>query len=394
MSLDYQQVQKQIKELGDNASQIEQRRKKIRELGRGLMESYSEDLEKMRAKVSSVAKVYDPNLRCALPVSEALNRSFPQPALQLGTTLLAADGSQIAYDRHAEVSYCLINVGAIKMRTGSPKPPVLRVESKLIFEDVLYTDSGAMSEAALALTRDLEERALLARLALGEPGPVVSFTDGPMELWEPRDAASLTDYHEKLNQYLEALDELCQSGAVTAGYVDKPASSLVVRLLEIMLTPEDELPEIKNRRPLRGLSDRELYREILEPGERSAVFAIQSKSAALYKGQLALHFFYLNVGREGRPWLARVETPAWVALDPLKLDALHAALVSQCRVLGSRAYPYLLHRAHEAAVVTYEEKEHVTQMIIMELRQRGLEVGELSAKQYAKNLAGKTRYQG
>jgi hypothetical protein len=393
MSIDFQQVQSQIKRFGEAAYLREQLLQVERDKARAILQSWATDFERLRWKVEQ-AQVYDPNLRCALPVSEAMNRSFPQPTLQPGTTLLAADGSQIAYDRHAEVSYCLINVGAIKMRTGSPEPPALRVESKLFYEDELYTETGVMSEAALALARDVAERTLLATLAAGEPAPVVSFTDGPMELWGAKDADSSAEYREKMDLYLGALDKLCQTGAVTAGYVDKPAASMVVRLLEIMLTPEDELPEIKNRRPLRGLSDRELYREILEPGERSAVFAIQSKSAVLYKEQLALHFFYLNVGRAGRPWLARVETPAWVALDPLKLDALHAALVSQCRVLGSRAYPYLLHRAHEAAVVTYEEKEHVTQMIIMELRQRGVEVGELSAKQYAKNLAGKTRYQG
>ena len=118
------------------------------------------------------------------------------------------------------------------------------------------------------------------------------------------------------------------------------------------------------------------------------MFAIHSSSAKLYKDEIALHFFYLNVGRAG---LARVEIPAWVAGSPEKLDALHAALIEQCRIMGPRPYPYLLHRAHEVAVVSIREKEQATQWIAQELRQRGVPVGERSFKQSAKDLPGKGR---
>lgn len=139
---------------------------------------------------------------------------------------------------------------------------------------------------------------------------------------------------------------------------------------------------------MQGLTDRDIYLELLDPGERSAVFAIHSPSAALYRDEIALHFFYLNVGRAG---LARVEIPAWVAVSQQKLDALHAALIEQCRIMGPRPYPYLLHRAHEVAVVSIQEKEQVTQWIAQELRQRGVPVGERSYKQSAKDLPGKGR---
>ena len=90
--------------------------------------------------------------------------------------------------------------------------------------------------------------------------------------------------------------------------------------------------------------------------------------------------------------MARVEIPAWVAQNTEMLDNLHAALVNQCRILGSRSYPYLLHRAHEAALVTLEEQEQVTRMILMELRRRGIDVGEGSEKQALKNSQSRTRY--
>ena len=90
--------------------------------------------------------------------------------------------------------------------------------------------------------------------------------------------------------------------------------------------------------------------------------------------------------------MARVEIPAWVAEDKENLDNLHAVLIEQCRVMGARPYPYLLHRAHETAVVNLPEKEQVTAMITQELRRRGLAVGDLSNKQSAKQAEGRGRY--
>ena len=66
-------------------------------------------------------------------------------------------------------------------------------------------------------------------------------------------------------------------------------------------------------------------------------------------------------------------------------------LVDQCRILGSRPYPYLLHRAHETALVSLQEREQVTQMIVLELRQRGVPVEGISNKQYAKDQPGRSR---
>jgi hypothetical protein len=178
---------------------------------------------------------------------------------------------------------------------------------------------------------------------------------------------------------------------ITAGYVDKPSANLVVRTLEVAIASQAELSEIRTFRPLAGVTDISLYQDLLPAGDRSALFAIQSQSAKSYTGLLALHFFYLNVGRTSAPYLARVEIPAWVAGDQSMLDNLHATLIEQVRTMGARPYPYLLHRAHETAVVSFQEKDQVTQMIAQELRAQGVQVDHLSAKQYSKQLEGRTR---
>ena len=391
MPLDFQQVHRQVKKLGETAVQREQRLQSLRELARDLLSNLAKDIDRLNQKVQLVARLHDPTLRCALPVAEHLDAHFPQVELPLKASILAADGSQISPNRNAEVSYCLVNVGAIQLNLHSPEPPRVYVTSQLFYGEQLYTETGRITDSALALLRDVNERTTLAQLAEGAASPVITFTDGPMELWGAKEVDAASEFRKQMGVYLDALSRLFTLGVITAGYIDKPAANLVVRLLEVAITPDDELPEMKSQHPLRGVSDIDLFKGLLKPGERSAVFGMQSKSAANYRDELALHFFYLNVGRIDRPWLARVEIPAWVAGSPEMLDHLQAALVSQCRIMGSRPYPYLLHRAHEAAMVSFQEQEQVTQMIMLELRRRGVEFGEESQKQALKRQAGRTR---
>jgi hypothetical protein len=398
MALDFQQVREQIKKLGENAPLRAQLLRELNEKASELLKVYAQEPDRLRQKIQLITHNYDPNLRCALPawgpggIAEPLDASFPLLSPPDQATILAADGSQIAPDRHAAVYYGLINVGAIQMQHGYPHAPVIKTTSRLFYDEELIE----LTDASLALKRDLNERSMLADLAAEAPSPVITFTDGPMELWGVRDGESASQYQENMRAYLSVLQRLKDLKVSTAGYVDKPAANLLVRLLEVAITPQDRLGEIKGSYPLRGVTDFELYRRLLASGERSAVFAIQSPSAAAYRQQdpgLALHFFYLNVGRPDHPWLARVEIPAWVAEQQELLDNLHAILVNQCRIMGNRPYPYLLHRAHEAALVSLEERSQVTQMILLELHKQGVNVGEVSYKQSAKDLPGRTRYE-
>jgi hypothetical protein len=61
-------------------------------------------------------------------------------------------------------------------------------------------------------------------------------------------------------------------------------------------------------------------------------------------------------------------------------------------MLGEKPYPYLLHRAHETAVVSFQEKQQVDQMLDLELRRSGSEMDEGSPKQSAKDRTGRTGY--
>lgn len=397
MSIDYIQLRRQVQALGENAILRAGILEERRQIAWQVLNHNAQNQERLRHKVLA-ASAKDVHLRCAIPVEatgrqpEALNGHFPPPAPPLKATILAADGSQITPNHHEPVQYCLVNVGAIQMQLGSDKPPLPSVQTELLYDEQLYSERGMITDTRLALLRDLGERRRLVELAAAAEQPVISFTDGPMELWGAKDGES--DFQQSLQEYLNVLRQLHALQVVTAGYVDKPAADLVVRLLEIALMDEGESEWSRHTSAgnLRGVIDRDILYDLLLPGERSAVFGIQSQSARHYRDELGLHFFYLNAGRPGHPSIARVEIPAWVAQDQGMLSSLHAVLLQQCQVMGARPYPYLLHRAHEAAVVTLEEKEQVTNMITLELRKRGAAVGDFSNKQYAKDQPGRTRF--
>ncbi len=393
MPVNYQQIYTQIKYIGQGAKERRKKKEEAQASARNLLDLYASDLDYLRDKVDS-AKAADANLRCALPLNESLASSYPAPASVKEATLIAADGSQINPDRHAAIQFCVVNVGAIQMKLNSGETPEIFTDTELLYGDDLLPNGFPMSDGLVALQRDLKERAKLDELSKGIQGPVVTFTDGPIELWGTK-GEDANSYEAVVQKYLGVLSRLQGRGVITAGYVDKPSADLVMRLLEIASADNEQIQKLREFHPLRGVSDRWLYGErenpLLPPGHRSAVFGIQSNSEKKYTGVLSLHFFYLNVGTDGHPWPVRVEIPKWVVDDQEKLDLLHVVLVEQCRVMGSRPYPYLLHRAHETAVVQMEEKQQIEQMLMMELRKQDEEMDDGSYKQSAKDLKGRTR---
>src|SRR4030042_3603652 len=154
MSLDFLQVSQQVQRLGDKAIQHQLDLKTTLAETRQLLEQRAQDIENLQGKVQEVVRKYDQTLRCAMPVQEALNAHFPLPSLPEQVTLIAADGSQIFTDRHAEVEYCLVNTGAIWMRYGSADAPVTSIKSQLFYADQLE----GMSDDRLSLQRDMAGR--------------------------------------------------------------------------------------------------------------------------------------------------------------------------------------------------------------------------------------------
>lgn len=388
MPLNYRQAQEQIREMGEKAGLQQRELSNLIERANRRLDLVSSQVDDLRELVSAAA-ARNPNLRSAVPVQEALTFSTPAPALPAAYTLLAADGSQINPDRDAQVEFGAINVGLVCLQSGGGIRE--ETQTRLLFRDDLYVNDAPIPDDLVALRRDLEERRRLAERAALEPRPLATLTDGPLELFGG-ERENQSEFMRSLEEYKVVLRGMADSGVAAGGYVDKPRSDLLVRLLELtFLQADGKLDQAGHERPLRFVHDLHLLAHRLKPGERSAVFGLRSRSADQFSGALALHFFYLNVGRPGHARLSRVEIPRWVAEQPALLDLLHAALVVQAAQMGAAPYPYLLHRAHETAVVHFEERGQLEAMIVAELHRLNVPVGDKSAKQTGKDLPGRRR---
>ena len=343
--------------------------------------------ERLSAQVNEAASA-DPTLRCALPIGEDIGsgqRALPAAEVPV---VLAVDGSQILADRHEEILFALINIGAVTLRPGSAAAPEVSSDTRVLFGEELFTAGGdIMSEGDLALTRDVGERRCILEMT-SRFTRALALCDGPLELWGAKDVSDPKAYEQALTLYLDDLRELQRRDCCLAGYVDKPAADLVVRMLELQLIPQSSSGKARRGHPLRQVSDRWLFGRLLRPGERSAIFALQSSSRSRYGEELAVHFFYLNVGRDLQPVIARVEVPRWVAAAPGQINTLHSLLLDQCAFLAARPYPYILHRAHETARISMQESQQIKLRLLLELRAQGVEPEPVSGKSSAKSVSG------
>lgn len=383
MPLNYLKLQDQIKKFAETAAYRERQRVDQLALCQQVLGIQAANIIALQQKVEEVLS-RDKNYRCAVPVTEPLDAHFPAPAITTNCTVLSADGSQITPNAHEAVFYGLVNIGLFIMRPGSGLAPETRTLTDLVYDEENSEEHELITEELINLRRDVAERRSLALSSASLPAPVVTLTDGPLELYhEPRENPN---YRKYFDDYLDALSDMALEGTITAGYIDRPRASLLVNLLEIADSPD---PATKR---FTGLTDLALMRPLLAPGERSAIFKMQSSSSKEYKDNLELHFFYLNVGSSAHPALARVEIPRWVARNSASIDLLHAVLLEQSRQAGLHPYPYALLRAHETAVVKLDESEALKDLIQKELLQHGIPLSVDSEKLANKKVGARTRY--
>jgi hypothetical protein len=386
MPINYLQIQGQINEFAVDAknrqNDIEQLGKRYKTLLRISADSQLELILKIETAIKENSSLW-----CAIPTQEKIDEVFPLPEKTFPVTIIAADGSQVVPNHHRQVEFGMINTSAISFRMGSKEAPKIFVESQLLNMDDIHQESGIRPDSYVALVRDVAERKILADKTEISLQPVVTLTDGVMDLFrENRDSKI---YQQKLKEYLVALERLMSYGAITAAYVDKPGSNFVLRMLDIASSKDTKF---RDSNGFSYLPDKFIFDEILKHrGDRSALYKKHSFSTNDYIGDLSIYFFYLNISKNNHPQIVRIEVPAWVANDNDKMNLLHTSLVEQAWILAD-PFPYVLHRAHEEAVVTFEESSRLEEMIIAQLLKNGVKVGQKSNKQTHKDHPGKRRY--
>ncbi|MBN1139618.1 MAG: DNA double-strand break repair nuclease NurA, partial [Anaerolineae bacterium] len=348
MTLELNKIAAQIEEMGRILAERGQRHKKVLPAAEALLHELAHDQEDLRRIAASEA---GQRLRCAAPGDEPLDTALTAPEMPAEATLVAADGSQIYPDRHGPVFYYAINIGAIVFRHGSGQVPAVSTDPHLFYtEEKVYPGGDPVSSDLVNVERSVAEMRALTELILAESGrgcPCLGLADGSLLLWMERAALPSDRQAELFAAYLACLGRLRAEGSAVAGFVSRPHSAEVAALLYLGQLAPDQRGQVAglSDTPYRGLTDRALFRRILEPGQRSALFARGTATNERYRAEgHRIWFFYLNTGAD----VARVELPEWLASRAQALSLVHAALYDQCRF--NNGYPYVLTRADEQAV--------------------------------------------
>ncbi|MCB8976969.1 MAG: DNA double-strand break repair nuclease NurA [Ardenticatenaceae bacterium] len=350
------------------------------------------------AKEKSDEKYY----RSARPFSEnePLDSHIPAPPPPLQATIIAADGSQIMPDRHAAHLYYLINVGGIIYHHGSDRTPETFSQP-----DIFYPESDETiasfndTPGAVSIERDIKEIETLARKSVANrhnAPPLLAILDQRLLYW-PIGSAGVAD-NTAVTEWGSHMIGMRQAGALLCGYIDRPGTSAVMTLLRSISGMSDaqfNWKELGQRKTTQGVTDADVFSQILGPGERSAVFANISDANDVFMAQDAANevcFFYLNPGQSGQN-IARVDIPRWVAEDDEAVTAVHSLLIDQCRILGN--YPYVIARADEMAVVGRQDASELNFMIDIIMERHGIS-NDITSKQGSKDLArgARTRHEG
>lgn len=343
----------------------------------------------LRRKIAA-ARAIDEWRRGAVPLGDRLDERRRPAVTPERAVLLAADGSQIYPDRHGVIRYYLLNTGCIALRLGSGQAPTVSSEPELFFRDAdLYDDDGQLRTLeyinAQRSRREIKALADLAeqeRAAAGDASvPIVALTDGPLLPWMQGDREDREAIQEEIAFFVQQLTRLRHVGAIPIGYVDRPESAYVLRILELLDLPLEQITRTALRSGrFRQLADRQLFVH-LAPNERTGLFDPNSDANDRYQACAddRIAFTYVNVARRPGPAnavIARLEVPGWIARDPARLDVAQAVLYANCEPAG---YPYVLARAHELAVVGSGEREELEAMLMRTLMARGI-IPQLSAK--------------
>jgi len=332
------------------------------------------DLDALRKKIAASKTTW-----LVAGLADSLASRYEAPTTPDEFTVLATDGSHIDVDRHRSTRCYLINTGSVVLHYGAEASASLESYPHLYSEDedlvVMPTNARGREQpiegTLLGIKRAVEECRQLVEIAAEQPkdSNSLALLDGSLILW------GLEAYPEFVTEalldkgFLSYLDEMRKLNndrrVAVASYISFPRSTDVVNVLRVAICPYEPAdcdrycPAGKEREceAVAGVRDRELFMNLLDEGERSALFISPSKIVREHYREHNVHFFYLRVDDE----IARVEVPGWVAENKDLLSLAHALILDQCR--RGQGYPVALSEAHEQAVVTTADKGEFWQLV-------------------------------
>lgn len=304
---------------------------------------------------------------------EPLSTRGERPECPSQWAVIATDGSQIAPSRH-EVSQCyLINVGKIWYTYGTGDLPLQESEPFLYYrEQDLYTQVKrqqiGVSEQQIGIERglkEIEELATLAESAQLKKLPILAMIDGALLSLQGEVHQLSGGIQDQIYQRTAAAFERIRRAEVpVCAYISQSRRSEVIHFLRLERCPYPEAHcdltcSEEGQEPCGGMHpfpDRALWDVLLQPGERSPLFATMQRLPEILQPHQTC-FFYLHVGGE----VARVEIPRWVADHPEWTDWVHTLTLAQ--VEKGMGYPIALAEAHHRAVVKSADRAQFYAML-------------------------------
>jgi hypothetical protein len=397
LSLDLTKIAVQVSSMISRLKDTRKERQRRLQFALDTLNNQAIDLDDLKKKIASSKTTW-----LVAELVDGLARRFQPSPSPTEFTVMATDGSHIDVDRHHSTRCYLINIGSVVINYGDNPDAFLQNSPRLYSsdEDLAITPSGGGREQVvegtlLGIKRAVEECRHLADLAaeLPKDSTALALLDGTLILW------GLEAYPEFVTEalltggLLRCLDDIKKLNSnrrlALASYISFPRSTDVVNTLRVAICPHEPAdcdrycPPGKERdcEGVAGVRDRDLFLNLLESGERSALFISPSKIVRERYGEHRVYFFYLNVDDE----IARIEIPQWVAENKDLLNLTHSLVLDQCR--RGHGYPVVLSEAHEQAVVTGADREN-----FWELVESSMVAERLPSPGSAKSLSKRTRW--
>ncbi len=392
MSLDFTKL---VPQVGSMVSRFVASREEMKARLKSALDIYYRqnlDVDRLKSKITKGKITW-----LVAGLDDELRQIHTLPRIPENFMIISTDGSHIDIDRHRSTKCYLLNIGSVKIHYGKSPNASFETIPKLYDapeDQVIVSENNRqqfIEGTLLGIKRSIEECSQLTRLAhdASSEDTVLALLDGTLILWNLEAFPEFVIKSLLVEGFLHQLNELRKLSNAkhlgVASYISFPRSTDVVNLLRIIICPYepvncDKCPE-QPCSEVAGLTDRELFSAILNPGERSPLFYSQSSIINKYYGVHQIYFFYLRLAGE----IARVEIPKWIASDSERLNIVHSLVVNQCQ--RGHGYPVALSEAHELAVVSTKDRDNFWQLIESSLTKESL-----PSVNSAKSISKRTRW--
>ena len=369
MSLDLTSASRQIQNMAQNISARESDR--IKRIEAAIYAAKNFDLKSYESVRRNLAELG----QTTTLIEESPSTAFSSPNLPKNLIVAAVDGSHIDVDRHLAAQCFLINIGSCLIKYGDDSYAELQTKPTLYATDENMVIKSAdnrtqrIQGSVLGIKRHIEELKELAGLINQIPAeaPCSLFVDGTlfpvgMSIFPQfvRD-----QFFDEIKETMNLLFQESNNRKMSvSAYISYPGHSEIVETLRLLICDEIAGTGIC-KGCIEGVKDRDIFFKLLEPGQRSPVFA---RNTTLGHTNIAtdIAFFYLNAGNE----IVRIEMPYWSIEHNDIIELAHGTSLDQSK--RGPGYPTVLIEAHEQAIVTTADRESFVELVELSLNSNGI----------------------